>query len=116
MAVMLTVDAGLPEDGPYDAIHVGAAAPTLPKGLVEQLARPGRMVIPVGTRTQQVLQVRFVLRCQTKLDAERILPDRQRCGRQRHREVAVRRFGAFLFHRMVWGDTKSHLLCCSTFR
>ncbi|OJT07557.1 Protein-L-isoaspartate(D-aspartate) O-methyltransferase [Trametes pubescens] len=48
---------GLPEDGPYDAIHVGAAAPTLPKGLVEQLARPGRMFIPVGTRTQQVLQI-----------------------------------------------------------
>ncbi|KAL1948970.1 hypothetical protein VTO73DRAFT_10776 [Trametes versicolor] len=48
---------GLPEDGPYDAIHVGAAAPTLPKELVEQLARPGRMFIPVGTQTQQVLQI-----------------------------------------------------------
>ncbi|EIW54993.1 Pcmt1-prov protein [Trametes versicolor FP-101664 SS1] len=48
---------GLPEDGPYDAIHVGAAAPTLPKELIEQLARPGRMFIPVGTQTQQVLQI-----------------------------------------------------------
>ncbi|KAH9852293.1 Pcmt1-prov protein [Lenzites betulinus] len=48
---------GLPEDGPYDAIHVGAAAPTLPAELVEQLACPGRMFIPVGTNTQQILQV-----------------------------------------------------------
>ncbi|KAI0676316.1 protein-L-isoaspartate O-methyltransferase [Trametes maxima] len=48
---------GLPEDGPYDAIHVGAAAPTLPAALVEQLARPGRMFIPVGTYTQQIIQV-----------------------------------------------------------
>ena len=49
--------AGLPEDGPYDAIHVGAAAPTMPTALVEQLARPGRMFIPVGTHVQQIVQV-----------------------------------------------------------
>ncbi|KAI0355916.1 Pcmt1-prov protein [Trametes cingulata] len=48
---------GLPEDGPYDAIHVGAAAPTMPKALVEQLASPGRMFIPVGTYAQQIFQV-----------------------------------------------------------
>ncbi|KAI0828699.1 Pcmt1-prov protein [Trametes gibbosa] len=48
---------GLLEDGPYDAIHVGAAAPSLPAELVEQLARPGRMFIPVGTHTQQIMQV-----------------------------------------------------------
>ncbi len=48
---------GSPEDGPFDAIHVGAAAPTMPAALVEQLARPGRMFIPVGTHAQQILQV-----------------------------------------------------------
>ncbi|EIM88976.1 protein-L-isoaspartate O-methyltransferase [Stereum hirsutum FP-91666 SS1] len=48
---------GWAEGGPYDAIHVGAAAPTLPQPLVDQLARPGRMFIPVGTHSQAVLQV-----------------------------------------------------------
>ena len=33
--------------GPYNAIHVGAAAPFIPNALVDQLARPGRMIIPV---------------------------------------------------------------------
>lgn len=36
------------ENAPYDAIHVGAAAASVPRALVEQLARGGRMVIPVG--------------------------------------------------------------------
>jgi protein-L-isoaspartate(D-aspartate) O-methyltransferase len=34
--------------GPFDAIHVGAAAPQLPQALVDQLAKPGRMFIPIG--------------------------------------------------------------------
>lgn len=42
---------------PYDAIHVGAAAPTLPHELVDQLKSPGRMFIPVGTFSQQILQI-----------------------------------------------------------
>lgn len=46
-----------PYPGPYDAIHVGAAAPTIPQALVEQLASPGRMFIPVGTHTQHVYHV-----------------------------------------------------------
>uniref|UniRef100_A0A0W0GCJ4 Protein-L-isoaspartate O-methyltransferase n=1 Tax=Moniliophthora roreri TaxID=221103 RepID=A0A0W0GCJ4_MONRR len=48
---------GLASDGPYDAIHVGAAAPTIPESLVEQLASPGRMFIPVGTLMQNILHV-----------------------------------------------------------
>jgi Protein-L-isoaspartate(D-aspartate) O-methyltransferase (PCMT) len=48
---------GYAEKGPYDAIHVGAAAPKVPSALVEQLASPGRMVIPVGTYSQRLMQV-----------------------------------------------------------
>jgi protein-L-isoaspartate(D-aspartate) O-methyltransferase len=64
---------GCPSKGPYDAIivkHLGvshnyardgsyfnltAAAPRLPKSLISQLAIGGRLVIPVGTLSQQEL-------------------------------------------------------------
>lgn len=39
---------GLPEDGPFHAIHVGAAAETFPHALMMQLYPGGVMVIPVG--------------------------------------------------------------------
>lgn len=48
---------GCPEEGPFDAIHVGAAAPTLPQALVDQLAKPGKMFIPVGNYLQHILEV-----------------------------------------------------------
>jgi protein-L-isoaspartate(D-aspartate) O-methyltransferase len=48
---------GYAEKGPYDVIHVGAAAREVPPALVEQLASPGRMVIPVGTYSQRLMQV-----------------------------------------------------------
>ncbi|KDR79838.1 hypothetical protein GALMADRAFT_241928 [Galerina marginata CBS 339.88] len=54
--VMLAGDGrlGHPEGGPYDAIHVGAAAATVPEALLDQLARPGRMFIPVGVYLQNI--------------------------------------------------------------
>eukprot|EP00215_Chloropicon_roscoffensis_P008364 CAMPEP_0197505278 /NCGR_PEP_ID=MMETSP1312-20131121/4080_1 /TAXON_ID=464262 /ORGANISM="Genus nov. species nov., Strain RCC2335" /LENGTH=236 /DNA_ID=CAMNT_0043052213 /DNA_START=117 /DNA_END=828 /DNA_ORIENTATION=- len=36
------------ESSPYDCIHVGAAATSIPSNLLEQLARGGRLVCPVG--------------------------------------------------------------------
>ena len=45
---------GWPEAAPFDAIVVTAAAPTLPPALLEQLSVGGRLVIPVGDRTQQL--------------------------------------------------------------
>merc|ERR1719204_1877683 len=39
---------GYESEAPFNAIHVGAAAETMPEALVEQLASPGRMIIPVG--------------------------------------------------------------------
>lgn len=59
---------GWPEQAPYDAIIVAAAAPKLPTVLQDQLAQLGRMIVPVGqidaqdlvkvTRTRHGLSVR----------------------------------------------------------
>jgi len=46
---------GYAEAMPYDAISVAAAAPEVPAPLIAQLADPGRLVIPVGTREEQDL-------------------------------------------------------------
>lgn len=46
---------GWPQEAPYDAILVTAAAPRVPPSLLDQLAKGGRMVIPVGGRDLQEL-------------------------------------------------------------
>ena len=48
---------GWPEEAPYDAIIVTAAAPRVPQSLLDQLTDGGRLVIPVGTRWDQELLV-----------------------------------------------------------
>lgn len=40
---------------PYEVIVVSAASPSVPKALLDQLADPGRMLIPVGTKEAQDL-------------------------------------------------------------
>jgi protein-L-isoaspartate(D-aspartate) O-methyltransferase len=48
---------GLPEHGPYDAITVAAAAPEPPPTLYDQLVNGGRLVVPIGDRATQRLEV-----------------------------------------------------------
>jgi protein-L-isoaspartate(D-aspartate) O-methyltransferase len=45
---------GWPEVAPFDAIVVTAAPPHIPQPLVDQLARGGRMVIPIGEDYQEL--------------------------------------------------------------
>jgi protein-L-isoaspartate(D-aspartate) O-methyltransferase len=47
---------GLPEHAPFAAIIVTAAAPNVPRPLLEQLEELGRLVIPVGSRGGQFLE------------------------------------------------------------
>ncbi len=65
--------AGWPEEAPFDAIMVTAAAPRIPEALEAQLGPEGRMVIPVGTDLQELSLVR-----------------RGRKGLQRERLIGVR--------------------------
>jgi protein-L-isoaspartate(D-aspartate) O-methyltransferase len=48
---------GLPDEAPFDAIVVAAAAPDLPMTLYEQLVPGGRLVAPVGGPEGQRLEV-----------------------------------------------------------
>jgi protein-L-isoaspartate(D-aspartate) O-methyltransferase len=48
---------GLPEEAPFDAIVVAAAAPDVPMALYEQLVQRGRLVVPVGGPEGQRLEV-----------------------------------------------------------
>jgi protein-L-isoaspartate(D-aspartate) O-methyltransferase len=47
---------GWPENAPYDAVIVTAAAPKVADVLYDQLKIGGRLVIPVGSEENQVLQ------------------------------------------------------------
>lgn len=63
---------GWPEFAPYDGIIVTAASPEVPPPLLEQLAEGGRLVLPVGGRGSQVLEVHR--RAGDKIACERSIP------------------------------------------
>lgn len=46
---------GLPNHAPFDGIIVTAGAPEIPKALMAQLKIGGRLVIPVGVDTQEMI-------------------------------------------------------------
>jgi protein-L-isoaspartate(D-aspartate) O-methyltransferase len=48
---------GLPEQAPFDRIVVAAGAPQAPPSLIAQLAEGGTLVVPVGNRLDQQLQI-----------------------------------------------------------
>jgi len=48
---------GLPEQAPFDRILVSAAASAVPEALVEQLAKGGRLAMPVGDSHGQTLVI-----------------------------------------------------------
>lgn len=48
---------GWPEFAPYDGILVAAAAPEAPKALLGQLRDGGRLVLPVGGKSMQNLEI-----------------------------------------------------------
>lgn len=73
---------GKPAYAPFDKIIVTAGAPSIPRALVEQLAVGGRMVIPVGSTSSQVM---------TTIDKISLT------------EVQVREHGAFAFVPMLKG-------------
>lgn len=64
--------AGCPERAPFDAILVTAAARTIPKALLEQLAPGGRLVIPLGG---------------DPLSQDLVLVEKDRAGRVRERTL-----------------------------
>ena len=60
---------GWPETAPYDAIAVSAAAPRVPRSLLDQLAVGGRMVVPAGSAEHQRL-VRITRRDAMRFDRD----------------------------------------------
>jgi len=66
---------GWPPAAPYDAIIVAAGGPDVPRALQEQLARGGRLVMPVGEQRGQML-VRVTRDRRGRLHRKRITPVR----------------------------------------
>jgi protein-L-isoaspartate(D-aspartate) O-methyltransferase len=64
---------GWPEQAPFDAIMVTAAPKTIPQPLIDQLAEGGRMVLPVGEWTQELV---LLTKTKGKIDRKILIPVR----------------------------------------
>ena len=64
---------GWPEVAPFDAIIVTAAAPKIPQPLVDQLKIGGRMIIPVGDSSQDLI---LITKNETGIVKKSIIPVR----------------------------------------
>jgi protein-L-isoaspartate(D-aspartate) O-methyltransferase len=64
---------GWPEAAPFDAIIVTAAAPRIPEPLKQQLKDGGRLIVPVGDESQELV---LVTRRGDRFDERRVLPVR----------------------------------------
>jgi protein-L-isoaspartate(D-aspartate) O-methyltransferase len=64
---------GWPEEAPFDAVIVTAAAPRIPEALLAQLKDGGRLIIPVGEGFQQLT---LVTREGTRFRERTLLPVR----------------------------------------
>ena len=67
---------GWPEKAPFDGIVVTAAAPHVPRALVEQLKPGGRMVIPVGDRWEVQYLLLVTKRADGSIEQRNVLPVR----------------------------------------
>jgi protein-L-isoaspartate(D-aspartate) O-methyltransferase len=64
---------GWPDEAPFDAILATAAPERIPQALLDQLRVGGRLVIPVGTGSQELVRV---TRTEQGFERESLLPVR----------------------------------------
>jgi protein-L-isoaspartate(D-aspartate) O-methyltransferase len=67
---------GWPASAPYDIILVACATPEVPSALVEQLAPEGRLVIPLGSASDEHQDLRLYRRHQENLSSVSLFPVR----------------------------------------
>lgn len=66
---------GWPEEAPFNAIIVTAAGDQIPRPLIDQLAPGGRLIAPVGSRSD-VQELILLRRDERRLVEERLMPVR----------------------------------------
>ncbi len=86
---------GWSDEAPFDAIIVTAGAPAIPQAYIEQLKEGGRIIIPVGDRSSQVLKKGV------KMGGEIILADLTNC-------IFVPLIGAFAWKKEENSDRRNN--------